>query len=196
MVALAGLWTSTAFAKTATFAIAPIAACPVCTAVDSMGLVVTATGHQLPNGWDVKTSVDGLYIANGIGGVFSGSRQDLRSQRPEALRHQQHVKHDDAVTYMLYAFHLGNPIADVVQVTINSRVVHDVPLTDPRLSEHRYAVHALPAGDWVQLLHRDELYGALGDAIAFGRRPARRDPPVWSRGATERKAFRSTAAYA
>lgn len=133
MAALAGLWTSTAFATTATFATAPVAACPVCTAVDSTGLVVTATGHQLPNGWDVKTSVNGLYIANGIGGVFQvpGKTFDLNGLKLFAINNTSSTT--TPVTYTLYAFHLGNPIADVVQVTINSRVVRDVPLTDPRL---------------------------------------------------------------
>lgn len=122
-----------ALADTATFTAAPVSGCPDCTAKDTTGLVVYANGTLLPNGWDVKTSSSGLYIANRIGGYFKlpGKTFDLTGLKLFATNVFSSTT--APVTYTLYAFHPGNPIADQVQVTINSRVVKDVPLTDTRL---------------------------------------------------------------
>ncbi|KAF2989801.1 hypothetical protein OGR47_04720 [Methylocystis sp. MJC1] len=122
-----------ALADTATFTAAPVSGCPDCTAKDTTGLVVYANGTLLPNGWDVKTSSSGLYIANRIGGYFKlpGKTFDLTGLKLFATNALSSTT--APVTYTLYAFHPGNPIADQVQVTINSRVVRDVPLTDTRL---------------------------------------------------------------
>lgn len=134
VAACSGLASVSALADTATFTAAPVSGCPVCTAKDTTGLVVSATGTLLPNGWDVKTGSSGLYIGNRIGGVFTlpGKTFDLTGLKLFATNVFSSTT--APVTYTLYAFHLGNPIADVVQVTINSRVVRDVPLSDPRLT--------------------------------------------------------------
>jgi len=121
-------------ADTATYRTAVTTGCPMCTAADATGMVVTATGHLLPTGWDVKTSTNGLYVANRIGATFTipGKTFDLTGFKLFATNVFSSTT--APVTYTLYAFHLGNPIADVVQVTINSRVVRDLPLSDPRLT--------------------------------------------------------------
>ncbi len=130
--ALASIGGTSAFATTATFTAAPVTGCPVCTATDATGLVVTATGHQLPNGWDVKTGSSGLYIANGVGGTFRQARPfDLTGMKLFATNNTTSTT--APVTYTLYAHHPGNPIADMVSLTINSRVVRDVSFSDVRL---------------------------------------------------------------
>lgn len=133
LAAYAALGVPVALADTATFTAAPVSGCAACTATDTTGLVVAAQGHLLPGGWDVKTGSSGLYIANGIGGIFTlpGKTFDLTGLKLFATNRTTTTT--APVTYTLYAFHLGNPIADTVQVTINSRVVRDVPLSDPRL---------------------------------------------------------------
>ncbi len=132
MTAFASFGAGAAFATTATFTTAPVTGCPVCTATDATGLVVTATGHQLPNGWDVKTGSSGLYIANGVGGTFRHTRPfDLTGMKLFATNNTTSTT--APVTYTLYAHHPGNPIADMVSLTINSRVVRDVAFSDVRL---------------------------------------------------------------
>ncbi len=126
-----------ALADTATFTTAPLTGCPNCSATDSTGLALSALGHLLPNGWDVKTGSSGLYFANSTGGVFTlpassfpGKTFDLTGLKLFALGQ---TSTSAPVTFTLYAYHFGNPIADMVQVTVNSRVVQDAPLSDPRL---------------------------------------------------------------
>lgn len=134
LLAFTGIAPAAALADTATFTTAITSACPSCTARDTTGLVVAATGQQLPTGWTVKTSANGLYVANHIGATFTlpGKSFDLTGFKLFATNAFSSTT--APVTYTLYAFHLGNPIADVVQVTINSRVVRDLPLSDPRLT--------------------------------------------------------------
>lgn len=138
LIGFFGFGAASAFADTATFTSATVAGCPNCTATDSTGLTVNATGHQLPVGWDVKADSNALYIANGAGAVFTlpyqnwpGKSFDLNGLKLFATNRTTTTT--APVTYTLYAFHFANPIADVVQITINSRAVQDVPLTDPRL---------------------------------------------------------------
>lgn len=128
---------ATALADTATFTTATTTGCPNCSATDSTGLTVSALGHLLPNGWDVQTSKNGLYIANHDGGVFTlpaptfpGKTFDLTGLKLFAMGQTSTTS---PVTFTLYAYHFGNPIADTVQVTVNSRAVQDVTLSDPRL---------------------------------------------------------------
>jgi hypothetical protein len=127
-----------AHADTATFTTATTTGCPNCSATDATGLTFSALGHQLPSGWDIQTSKNGLYIANNNGGVFTlpaatfpGKQFDLTGLKLFALGQSST---STPVTFTLYAYHFGNPIADIVQVTINSRVVQDKPLSDPRLT--------------------------------------------------------------
>lgn len=134
LAALAAAGASPALADIAYYKTAQVTGCANCSATDSTGLVVNATGHLLPTGWDVKASTNGLYVGNRIGGTFAipGKTFDLKGMKlfATSLLSSTTVP----VTYTLYAFHLGNPIADQVQVTINSRVVRDVVLSDPRLT--------------------------------------------------------------
>jgi hypothetical protein len=138
LIGFFGLGAATASADTATFASAPATGCPYCTATDTTGLTVTALGHLLPNGWDVRAGNYALYLNNHDGAVFTlpgqnfpGKSFDLTGLKLFATNRATSTT--APVTYTLYAFHFGNPIADVVQITINSRVISDVPLTDPRL---------------------------------------------------------------
>ncbi|QGM46365.1 hypothetical protein [Methylocystis heyeri] len=137
LAAFFALAAATAHADTATFTTATTTGCPNCTAVDATGLTFSALGHQLPNGWDIQTSKNGLYIANNDGGVFTlpaatfpGKQFDLTGLK---LFVTGQSSTSTPVTFTLYAYHFGNPIADMVQVTVNSRVVQNVTLTDPRL---------------------------------------------------------------
>jgi hypothetical protein len=111
-----------------------VTGCPACQAVDSTGLVAQASGQLLPNGWTVKAGANGLYVANGIGAVFTlpGKTFDLTGLKLFATN--AYTKTTAPVTITLYAFHPGNAIADMVQIRYNSRVVSDLPLTDPRLN--------------------------------------------------------------
>jgi len=126
-----------ALADTATFAAAPTTNCPNCVATDTAGLAVSALGHLLPNGWDIQTSVNGLYIANNNGAVFTlpnatfpGKSFDLTGLKLYVLGQTSTTA---PVTFTLYAYHFGNPIADIVQVSVNTRAVQTLTLTDPRL---------------------------------------------------------------
>ncbi|MBY6240895.1 hypothetical protein [Methylosinus sp. Sm6] len=128
---------SAALADTATFTSAPLTGCPNCTATDSSGLVVSALGHLLPNGWDVRTGNGGLYFANRTGGVFTipasnfpGKSFDLTGLKLFAYGA---TSMSMPVTFTLYAYHFGIPTADTVQVTVNSQATQDVTLSDPRL---------------------------------------------------------------
>lgn len=111
-----------------------VTGCPTCQAVDATGLVAQASGQQLPNGWTVKAGANGLYVANGRGAVFTlpGKTFDLTGLKLFATN--IYSRTTTPVTMTLYAFHPGNPIADMVQLSYNSRVVRDVALTDPRLT--------------------------------------------------------------
>lgn len=126
-----------ALADTATFTTATTTGCPNCSTTDSTGLTVSALGHQLPTGWDVQTSRNGLYIANRTGGVFTlpaaafpGKTFDLTGLKLFATGQS---RTPTPVAFTLYAYHFANPIADVVQMTIYTNVVKDTPLSDPRL---------------------------------------------------------------
>ncbi|WP_166141057.1 hypothetical protein [Methylosinus sp. RM1] len=129
---------STALADTATFtAAAPLTGCPNCTATDGTGLVVSALGHLLPNGWDVRTGNGGLYFANRTGGVFTipasnfpGKSFDLTGLKLFAYGASSM---STPVTFTLYAYHFGIPTADTVLVTVDSQAIQDVTLSDPRL---------------------------------------------------------------
>jgi len=128
----------TALADSATFTTATTVGCPLCVTTDPTGLTVTALGHLLPNGWDVHSGTGGLYLANGTGGSFTlpsptypGKSFDLNALKLFALGQ---TPSPAPVTFTLYAYHFGSPVADTVQVTINSRVVQNVPLADPRLT--------------------------------------------------------------
>jgi hypothetical protein len=134
LLLVAGLAVGPALADIATYKTAVVSGCANCSATDTTGMIVNATGHLLPNGWDVKTSTNGLYIANRIGGTFTipGKSFDLTGMKLFATSLTSSTT--APVTYTLYAFHLGNPIADQVQMTINSRVVRDVTFSDPRLT--------------------------------------------------------------
>jgi hypothetical protein len=129
---------ASAYADTATFTSATVTGCPNCAAIDSTGLTVNATGHQQSVGWDVKTGANGLYVANGAGAVFAipnqnwpGKSFDLTGLKLAATNK---IAATAPVTYTLYAFHFANPIADVVQITINPGAVQDLALSDPRLT--------------------------------------------------------------
>jgi hypothetical protein len=126
-----------ALADSATFTTATTTGCPLCIVVDPTGLTVTALGHQLPNGWDVRAGNGGLYLANGVGASFTlpavnypGKSFDLGGLKLFAFGR---TGTPTPVTLTLYAYHFGNPIADTVQVTFNSQVVQTLTLTDPRL---------------------------------------------------------------
>jgi hypothetical protein len=125
---------ATASADTATFKLASMTGCPNCTATDSTGLIVTALGHLLPNGWDVRADNYALRVANRNGVVFTlpGKTFDLTGLKLFATN--QASSTTAPVTYTLYAYHLNNPVADVVQFQTNSRVIVDMPFTDPRLT--------------------------------------------------------------
>lgn len=131
LIALSGVGSiTTASADTATFASATITGCADCRGADSTGLVVSATGHSAPGGWDVyASSRDHLYVSNGIGALFKlpGRTFDLTGLKLFATNRSTSTT--APVTYTLYMWHLGNPIADVRQITINSRVQADPPLT-------------------------------------------------------------------
>jgi hypothetical protein len=127
---------ASALADTATFT-GTTAGCPNCISTDAPGLTVSAMGHQLPNGWDVQTSANGLYLANRTGAVFTlpnatfpGKTFDLTGLKLFATGY---TSTPAPVTFTLYAYHFGNPVADTVQVTVNSRAVQTVTLNDPRL---------------------------------------------------------------
>ncbi len=124
------------FAETAGFT-GTTSGCPNCVSTDATGLTVSAMGHLLPNGWDVQTGSSGLYIANRTGAVFTlpnstfpGKTFDLTGLKLFALGQSSTTA---LVTFTLYAYHFGNPVADTVQVTVNTRAVQTVTLTDPRL---------------------------------------------------------------
>jgi hypothetical protein len=140
LIGFFGLGDATAaLADTATFTTTTVTGCPNCAATDSTGLTVNATGHLLPVGWDVRADANALYVANGAGAVFTlpdqnwpGKSFDLTGLKLFATNRTTETT--APVTYTLYAFHFANPIADVVQITVNSRAVQDVPLNDPRLT--------------------------------------------------------------
>ncbi|WP_237154895.1 hypothetical protein [Oryzibacter oryziterrae] len=128
-----GLTGASAHADTATYTSAPVSGCPTCVAKDTTGLVVQAQGQLYPTGWTVKTSANGLYVANRQGATFTlpGKTFDLTGFKlfAKSLRYGT-----SPVTYTLYAFHPGNPIADMVQITVNSAVVRTLPISDSRLT--------------------------------------------------------------
>jgi hypothetical protein len=133
--ALAALASAPAFAATATFT-GTTTGCPNCASVDvTTGLTAAALGHQLPNGWDVKTGSSGLYLANRTGGVFTlpnatfpGKTFDLTG-----LKLFAYGAVGATLPITLYAYHFGNPIADTIQVNVSSRAVQTLTLADPRL---------------------------------------------------------------
>lgn len=132
----AALASTPAFADTATFT-GTTTGCPNCSSMDASGLTVSALGHLLPNGWDVKSGANGLYIANRSGAVFTlpnatfpGKVFDLTGLKLFALGQTSTTA---PVTFTLYAYHFGSPIADTIQVTIPTRSVQTVTLSDPRL---------------------------------------------------------------
>jgi len=133
--AFAALASAPAFADTATFT-GTTTGCPNCSSVDAAtGLTVTALGHSLPNGWDVKTGSSGLYLANRTGAVFTlpnatfpGKTFDLTG-----LKLFAYGAIGATLPVTLYAYHFGNPIADTIQINVSSRAVQTLTLTDPRL---------------------------------------------------------------
>lgn len=133
--ALAAMASAPAFADTATFT-GTTTGCPNCASIDvTTGLTVTALGHSLPNGWDVKTGSSGLYLANRTGGVFTlpsaafpGKTFDLTG-----LKLFAYGAIGATLPVTLYAYHFGNPIADMIQLNVSSRAVQTLTLTDPRL---------------------------------------------------------------
>jgi hypothetical protein len=134
LIGILSFGTAPASADTATFKLAPMTGCPNCTATDSTGLTVTALGHLLPNGWDVRADNYALRVANRNGVVFTlpGKTFDLTGLKLFATN--QASPTTAPVTYTLYAYHIGNPVADVVQFQTYSRVVVDTPFSDPRLT--------------------------------------------------------------
>lgn len=108
-------------------------ACPVCVSKDAAGLVVQANGHSLPTGWDVKTGVSGLYLANGSGALFSlpGKTFDLTGLKLQGTSRVSSTT--SPITYTLVAFHPGVPLPDVVQKTIKARTVTTMAFTPAEL---------------------------------------------------------------
>jgi len=124
-----------ALAATATFT-GPTTGCPACVTVDASGMTASALGHQLPTGWDVTSGANSLYLANRTGAAFTipnatfpGKTFDLTGLKLFAYGYVL-----GPVTLTLYAFHFGNPVADTVQLTVNTRAVQTLTLNDPRLT--------------------------------------------------------------
>ena len=120
--------------KTATFTLATTTACPMCATVDLTGLAMSAPAVLYPNGWTVTTGANGLYVANRTGVTFTvpGHSFDLNGLRLFAA--SLNASSTGPLTYQLYAFHPGSAIAVVVPLTVNARVVRDIPLSDTRLT--------------------------------------------------------------